>query len=73
MLLLPSTVLVNFWAAKLTSLVAFEQLKVPNVVGSPGGARRLEAGDRPVEGLVPARRAERAALRVADEGWVSRT
>src|ERR1700693_2505632 len=33
MLLLPRTVRLNFWAAKLTSLVAFEQLKVPNVVG----------------------------------------
>src|SRR5258708_23289001 len=32
MLLLPSTVRLNFCAAKLTSLVAFEQLKVPNVV-----------------------------------------
>ena len=33
MLLLPRTVRLNFWAAKLTSLVAFEQLKRPNVVG----------------------------------------
>src|SRR6185503_2898232 len=33
MLLLPRIVRLNFCAAKLTSLVAFEQLKVPNVVG----------------------------------------
>ena len=33
MLLLPRTVRLNFWAAKLTSLVALLQLKVPNVVG----------------------------------------
>ena len=33
MLLLPSTALANFCAAKLTSLVAFEQLKMPKVVG----------------------------------------
>jgi len=33
MLLLPRTARLNFWAAKLTSLVAFEQLKVPKVVG----------------------------------------
>src|SRR3954464_8973018 len=33
MLLLPRTARLNFCAAKLTSLVAFEQLKVPNVVG----------------------------------------
>ena len=33
MLLLPRTARLNFWAAKLTSLVAFEQLKTPNVVG----------------------------------------
>src|SRR5438874_3218804 len=33
MLLLPSTARLNFCAAKLTSLVAFEQLKTPNVVG----------------------------------------
>ena len=33
MQLLPSATLANFCAAKLTSLVAFEQLKIPNVVG----------------------------------------
>ena len=33
MLLLPRTVRLNFCAAKLTSLVALLQLKVPNVVG----------------------------------------
>src|SRR3954465_7204140 len=33
MLLLPSTARLNFCAAKLTSLVAFEQLKTPKVVG----------------------------------------
>ncbi len=31
MLLLPRTTRLNFWAAKLTSLVAFEQLKTPKV------------------------------------------
>ena len=33
MLLLPKIVRLNFWAAKLTSLVALLQLKVPKVVG----------------------------------------
>ena len=33
MLLLPSTARLNFCAAKLTSLVAFEHEKTPNVVG----------------------------------------
>src|SRR5688572_16868329 len=33
MLLLPSTARLNFWAAKLTSLVAFEHENTPKVVG----------------------------------------
>ena len=33
MLLLPSTVRLNFCAAKLTSMVAFEHEKTPKVVG----------------------------------------
>ena len=36
MLLLPRTARENFWAAKLTSLVDFEQLKIPNGDGAPG-------------------------------------
>ena len=32
MLLLPSATLANFWAAKLTSLVAFEHENTPKVV-----------------------------------------
>ena len=33
MLLLPTTTRANFWVMKFSSLVAFEQLKSPNVVG----------------------------------------
>ena len=68
MLLLPSTVRLNFWAAKLTSLVAFEQLKVPNVRRAVRRLRGQEPGDGPVERLVPGRGTQLAALRVAHEG-----
>ena len=75
MLLLPRTARLNFCAAKLTSLVAFEQLKTPNVVGSVGGLRRLEARDDPIEGLVPGRRAEtrRPSSRGRGAGSVERS
>ena len=42
MLLLPRTARLNFWAAKLTSLVALLQLKVPNVVGPCAAFARSE-------------------------------
>ena len=63
MLLLPSTTLANFWAAKLTSLVAFEHEKTPKVVRAVRGLRRREAVDDLLEGLVPARGAQRCVLR----------
>ena len=43
MLLVPMTERVNFWATKLTSLVAFEQLNMPNV----SAPRRSTALRRP--------------------------
>ena len=64
MLLLPRTARENFWAAKLTSLVALVQLKIPNGRSGPCAvAGGPEPGDGPVERLVPGRGAELAALR----------
>ena len=68
MLLLPRTARLNFWAAKLTSLVALLQLKVPKVVGPWAAFAACEPGDDPVERLVPGRGAKLAVLRVAHEG-----
>ena len=72
MLLLPRTCRESFCAAKLTSLVALEQLKIP--IGARASALALAASrcaqsrDGPVERLVPGGLAELAALRVAHEG-----
>ena len=72
MLLLPRTTRENFCATKLTSLVAFEQLKIPIGTRAPSGRGRSSAArkprDGPVERLVPRRGTELAALRVAHEG-----
>ena len=63
MLLLPRTARENFWAAKLTSLVAFEQLKIPIGEGPPT-ARLARAACRPATVRSSARRA-RATRHVA--------
>ena len=68
MLLLPSTTRANFWAAKLTSLVAFEQLKRPNVVGPCASiaARKPVAARSSASSQVAGRRS-RSGVAVADE------
>ena len=65
MLLLPRTARENFCAAKFTSLVALEQLNVPNVVGPWRFAGGLEAGGDPLERLVPGRRPQGARVAAA--------
>src|SRR4029450_10035423 len=73
MLLLPRTVRLNFWAAKLTSLVALLQLKVPKVVGpwaafaawNPATTRSSASSQ------VAGRRSPPFVSRT--RGWVSRT
>ena len=55
MLFVPMATRVNFWAMKLTSLVAFEQLSIPNVSGPVRLDWRAEARGGAVERLVPAR------------------
>ena len=68
MLLLPRTARLNFWAAKLTSLVALLQLKVPKVVGPWAAFAAANPATVAIERLVPGRGTELAALRVAHEG-----
>ena len=65
MLLVPMTARLNFWARKFTSLVALEQLKLPNASGR-GRVRGPEPGDQ-IERIVPCRGPQLAALRVTDE------
>src|SRR6266576_3580198 len=77
MLLLPRTTLENFWAAKLTSLVAFEQLKTP--IGVRASALALAA----IAARSPATVRSSASYEVAwrssppfvsrTRGWVRRT
>src|SRR6476659_5910694 len=73
MLLLPSTTRLNFCAAKLTSLVALLQLKVPNVVGpwDALAAWKPAATRSSASSQVAGRSSPPFASRTI--GWVSRT
>jgi len=62
MLLLPMTDRANFCVMKFSSLVAFEQLKSPKLVGPLGVDGGLEAGGGSIQGLVPRRPSQRPGL-----------
>ena len=66
MLFVPTATRMNFWARKLTSLVAFEHENMP----TPSGPRRSTTRRKPCGGaiqrLIPTRRAEHATF--ADQG-----
>ena len=65
MLLLPTTTRANFWVMKFSSLVAFEQLKSPNVVGPCASIAARKPAGGPVERLVPAGWAKLTGLPVS--------
>src|ERR1700704_6418202 len=73
MLLLPSTARENFCAAKLTSLVAFEQLKTPNVAGPCAAFAAWNPAT--VRSRASSQLAGRSdpPLESRTRGWVSRT
>ncbi len=75
MLLLPRTARLNFWAAKLTSLVALRAAEDAEGRRAVGRLRGLEPGDGPVERLVPASRGEarRPSCRGRGAGSVERS
>ena len=60
MLFVPTATRTNFWARKLTSLVAFEHENMPNRVGTVGIAGAAEAGGGRVERVVPGGGAQHA-------------
>jgi hypothetical protein len=73
MLLLPSTARLNFCAAKLTSLVAFEHEKVPNVSGPWAAFAAAKPATTRVRASSQLAGRSGASFESRTRGWVKRT